>query len=116
MRKPAASAIFSAVWNICTAISKGRRENLAPLFAIGGVYARKAPFFEGRVKLHQHKLDLDMLRCALEAAPEGTNIGYLPGTFANDAAIRETLSPLSIGKFFDWLRAEVEQAYAGDSN
>ena len=68
------------------------------------------------MKLHQHKLELDMLRCALEAAPEGTNIGYLPGTFANDAAIRETLSPLSIGKFFDWLRAEVEQAYAGDSN
>lgn len=95
---------------------KGRRENLAPLFAIGGVYERKAPFFEGRVKLHQHKLDLDMLHCAQEAAPEGTDIGYVPGTFANDAAIREALSPLSIGKFFDWLRAEVEKAYAGDSN
>lgn len=95
---------------------RGRRENLAPVFAVGGFYERKAPFFEGRVKLHQHKLDLEMLRCALEAAPEGTGVGYVTGTFENDAALREALSPLSIGKFFDWLRSEVEQAYAGDSN
>ena len=30
---------------------KGRRENLSPIFAIGGVYDIKNPFFENRLKL-----------------------------------------------------------------
>lgn len=29
---------------------KGRRENLAPVFAIGGIYDRKNPYFENRIR------------------------------------------------------------------
>ena len=35
---------------------KGRRENLSPLFIIGGRYGRKNPFFENRVKVDANKI------------------------------------------------------------
>ena len=38
---------------------KGRRENLSPLFAIGGLYERKCPFFENRLKLNKLSLDIN---------------------------------------------------------
>ena len=37
---------------------KGRRENLAPVFAVGGVYARKTPYFEGRIGLQNGRLNI----------------------------------------------------------
>ena len=40
---------------------KGRRENMSPLFIIGGCYERKNPFFENQVKLDNNKLGVKRL-------------------------------------------------------
>ena len=40
---------------------KGRRENLSPVFVIGGRYERKNPFFENRIHLKENKLMIQPL-------------------------------------------------------
>ncbi|WP_432619715.1 type I-B CRISPR-associated protein Cas7/Cst2/DevR [Butyricicoccus sp.] len=90
---------------------KGRRENLAPVFILGGVYARKSPFFENRLRLEKGRLNVQMIQDVMEAIGEETNVGYLPGTFHNDAEIREKLPCMTISAFFKKLCAEVEQNY-----
>lgn len=90
---------------------RGRRENLSPIFVIGGVYQRKNPFFENRIKLYHGNLKIETLLSAKEIAGEHTHVGYLAGSFANDKAIKENLEPKSIAEFFKVLKAEVEKAY-----
>lgn len=93
---------------------KGRRENLTPVFAIGGVYRRKNPFFANRLKFtFKHRLNTEMINQVLglaEEIKENSTIGYLNGTFSNDKDI-QGLNPLSIGDFFNKLKAQVEAAY-----
>ena len=38
---------------------KGRRENLSPLFVIGGRYSRKTPFFENRIRVENNCLQYE---------------------------------------------------------
>lgn len=90
---------------------RGRRENLSPIFVIGGVYQRKNPFFENRIKLYHGNLNIETLLSAKELAGEHTQVGYLAGSFVNDKAIKERLEPQSIAEFFKELKAEVEKAY-----
>lgn len=40
---------------------KGRRENLSPIFVIGGVYDRKNPYFENRIELDRNMLKVTTL-------------------------------------------------------
>ena len=73
---------------------KGRRENLSPLFVIGGVYDRKSPYFEGRCKLEKGKLNVDTLKATItscEDTTENTIVGYLDGSFTNENEIKEKL-------------------------
>ena len=43
---------------------KGRRENLSPLFVIGGRYSRKNPFFEKGVRNSRNKAKQKMIEVA----------------------------------------------------
>lgn len=90
---------------------KGRRENLAPVFIVGGVYERKSPFFENRLRLEKGKLNVDMVRDVMDAIGEDTKVGYLPHAFSNDAEIQGKLNCLTISAFFKQLCADVEQNY-----
>lgn len=90
---------------------KGRRENLSPVFAIGGVYQRKNPFFENRLKLEKQNLVLAPILDTLEPISEDTLIGCVPGIFANDDEIKSQLQPLSITQLFQKLSSEVEAVY-----
>ena len=90
---------------------KGRRENLAPVFIVGGVYERKSPFFENRLRLEKGNLNVDMVRDVMDAIGEDTKVGYLPHAFRNDAEIQEKLSCMTISAFFKQLCADVEQNY-----
>lgn len=77
---------------------KGRRENLSPLFVIGGVYDRKSPYFEGRCKLKKDKLNVDALKSIItscEDTSENTVVGYLDGSFTNEDEIKEKLCKLN---------------------
>ncbi len=89
---------------------KGRRENLSPVFVIGGIYDVKSPFFENRLKINKNKLNVDCVGGAIDIAGNATHVGYLSGTLDNESEIT-SLNPVRIGEFFDNLAKEVEEFY-----
>ncbi|MGN8843090.1 type I-B CRISPR-associated protein Cas7/Cst2/DevR [Niallia sp. HCP3S3_B10] len=93
---------------------KGRRENFSPLFVIGGVYDIKNPFFEKRIKVKDNKLNVQTLAgvLALDShIADYTKCGLIEGIFDNDQQIKDTLSPLSVAAFFDFIQKEVSNYY-----
>ena len=96
---------------------KGRRENLSPLFAIGGRYERRNPFFENRIRIENDQINVETLAELLEddAIRTHTFTGVVTGTFDNENEIRGKLSGESVGAAFRHLKEEVEQYY-GESN
>ncbi len=91
---------------------KGRRENLSPVFVIGGVYDIKNPFFENRIKLSKNKLDTKILKDIIESDEEiksHTEIGYIEGIFANNDDIKENLKAIKVNEFFNNLVKKVEE-------
>ncbi len=89
---------------------KGRRENLSPVFAVGGVYDVKSPYFENRLKVNKNKLNVEILKNNIELAGENTLVGYLSGIFDNDSEISE-LKSMKISEFFNRLTSEVKEYY-----
>lgn len=97
---------------------KGRRENLSPLFIIGGRYARKNPFFENRIKVEKNKVNAETLLELLNESGEIKNctyVGVTTGIFDNEEELKTKLSAESVGATFNHLKEEVEQYY-GESN
>lgn len=93
---------------------KGRRENLAPIFVIGGVYERKSPYFEGRCKLNKGVLDVKLLAeviVSCKDTKENTLVGMLDGCFTNTSEIRDALHTETIDDVFSKLKAEVRAYY-----
>lgn len=91
---------------------KGRRENLSPVFAIGGVYDRKNPFFENRIQVKNNKLNTSMLKEIINADEDiskNTKVGYIDGKFENNNEIKEELQAMKISEFFDGLIKKVEE-------
>ena len=71
---------------------KGRRENLSPLFIIGGRYSRKNPFFENRVSVEENKINVGTLHELMgedEAIQEHTYVGVTTQIFANEQEIKK---------------------------
>lgn len=97
---------------------KGRRENLAPVFVIGGRYARKNPFFENRILLNRGKVQIDTLTEIIESSSDikdNTFVGAASGIFENDAELKQTLHSKTIAEVFSHLKKEVDEYY-GESN
>ena len=91
---------------------KGRRENLAPIFVIGGIYDRKNPFFENRVKVNKNKLDTRILKDIITSDKDienNTSVGYIEGTLYNNDEIKENLHSIKVSEFFDNLIKKVEE-------
>jgi CRISPR-associated protein Cst2 len=94
---------------------KGRRENLSPIFAIGGVYDIKNPFFENRIKVRHNKLQTRSLKNVLSLDPtiaEQTKCGFIEGIFDNDEQIIEDLHATTIGEFFTYIEQEIDRYYS----
>ncbi|MGE5340678.1 MAG: type I-B CRISPR-associated protein Cas7/Cst2/DevR [Candidatus Omnitrophota bacterium] len=94
---------------------RGRRENLAPVFIIGGVYDIKNPFFMNALRLNDHNLEVDRILNIMDKdpmIPRQTRIGYIEHTFANDSDIRK-LDTVSIREFFNHLDSELTAYYNG---
>lgn len=92
---------------------KGRRENLAPVFAIGGVYERKNPYFEGRINLRKNNLNVGLLQEIIDSnedVKKNTIVGVLEGFFSNTNELPE-LYPVSISKMFITLKNRVTEYY-----
>lgn len=88
---------------------RGRRENLSPLFVVGGVYDIKNPFFENRLKVTKNKLDVELIKDAISMAGYA-EVGCVKGIFSNGDEI-ETLKPIGIAEFFDKLSTCVLDYY-----
>ena len=91
---------------------KGRRENLSPVFVIGGIYDRKNPFFENRIKVNKNKLEVQILKDIVESDDDiknNTKIGYIEGIFDNNDEIRENLNSIKVNQFFDELIKKIEE-------
>lgn len=98
-----------------------RRENLAPVFIIGGVYDRKNPYFENRVHIKSNQIAVsDLCEIVKDDTDlmENTVCGILGGSFANAREIENKLSevgvrPVTVGEFFKRMEERVTAVYAG---
>lgn len=93
---------------------KGRRENLSPIFAIGGVYDIKNPFFENKLKVKDNKIVVETIKNVLEldeSIKENTFCGLIEGIFQNDTKIKEELESCIMSDFFKKLEDKVEEYY-----
>jgi CRISPR-associated protein Cst2 len=98
---------------------RGKRENLAPVFVIGGVYDSGNPFFYNKIKLDfskngvsiQHTILNDQLITEVKgnAIKEATSAGEASGMFLNTAEL--DLDVLPVEKFFTELKAQTTTYY-----
>ena len=94
---------------------RGRRENLSPIFIIGGVYNIKNPFFENRLRVNKNCLDIKTILNTINIDKEVKNntvSGYIGNIFNNSKEIEEELKTKSIPEVFDYLSEEVNKYYA----
>jgi CRISPR-associated protein Cst2 len=99
---------------------RGKRENLSPLFVIGGLYDVGNPFFYNRIKLSFTKdkillnekpiNDTSAIKTLEKTVGKQSMLGYLDGEFSNieDVDISEKLS---IEKFFGKLENGIDVFY-----
>ncbi|GCF92693.1 type I-B CRISPR-associated protein Cas7/Cst2/DevR [Enterococcus florum] len=94
---------------------RGRRENLQPLFVIGGVYDRKNPLFENVVDVQQNKVDVEKIEGVLtEEIKENTFVGIVKGAFENTAEVQEVLNGQKVPQVFESLKQKVAEYYEGN--
>jgi len=91
---------------------RGRREDLKPIFAIGGVYSRKNPFFHNLIEMKKDTLEVDQIvEGIFDEIKKETKVGLVKGKFENSQTIQETLKTVSIPEFFSFLKEQVREYY-----
>ncbi|ACJ33145.1 type I-B CRISPR-associated protein Cas7/Cst2/DevR [Anoxybacillus flavithermus] len=102
---------------------RGRQENLAPLFVIGGMYHVANPFFLGRVQLSttangwavQTKPIKETMEqtFAGEAIGKDTRIGILSGVFANEGEFYDLFNEqvMTVEPFFQYVSKQIQSYY-----
>ena len=94
---------------------RGRRENLSPIFIIGGVYNIKNPFFENRLKVEKNKLIIETIKDTLkmdEEISKNTICGLVDSIFSNTEEIKKELNPKSVAEVIEELCKKVNKYYA----
>ena len=102
---------------------KGRTENLSPLFAVGGVYPVKNPFFMGRINVSynrntdRYSINTDVLNSVFDLSFRGepvgkyTHCGYVEGfwenNFKEELSLKEGNFVGNISGFFNKLKEQV---------
>lgn len=91
---------------------RGRREDLKPLFAIGGVYDIKNPVFQNVLDIRENRLIVKQIKSVLfENIKKDTHCGLIEGRFDNDSEIKTQLDAQSMPEFFEILKAKVSEYY-----
>ena len=96
---------------------KGRREDLKPLFVIGGVYDIKNPFFENIVDVKNNKILVDKLCSGIyDYIEKDTISGIVKEQFENDTEVEVKLKEknvdvLNIPEFFKQLKEKIDNYY-----
>lgn len=91
---------------------RGRREDLKPLFAIGGVYDIKNPIFQNVLDVKDNRVVVSQIEGVLfDSIKEDTYCGLIEGKFDNDNEIKEILDAVSMPGFFNILKEKVNEYY-----
>lgn len=94
---------------------RGRREDLKPLFAIGGVYDIKNPVFQNVVSVKNNCIDVTEIQGVLyDRIKEDTYCGVVNKSFDNTTELKDQLHALSMPKFFAILNQKVDMYYEGN--
>ena len=98
---------------------KADSKNMNPIFAIGGIYNIKNPFFANRLELSEYKkLNVPLIKEILNSINSKnmgeTYIGCLLEKFSNGEEIKSELKSESIVDFFSKLTKGVNNYYAGN--
>jgi len=124
LTKPVKAERVKALCNILKLLYRdirGKRENLAPLFIIGGLYDCGNPFFYNRLKLEfkkeGNKINAEMINDTLDITmpPAGSSVmsqtilGCVNGEFINVKDIKVEAIPVEA--FFEKLMTSIDQYY-----
>lgn len=91
---------------------RGRREDLKPLFSIGGVYDTKNPLFQNVVNMKNGRVDVSAINSMMhEQFRPHTSVGLIEGIFKNSNEIKEMFNTKTMPEFFAELKREVEAYY-----
>ena len=94
---------------------RGRREDLKPLFAIGGVYDIKNPVFQNVVDIKNNKILVDEIKGVMfDNIKADTYCGLINGKFENGNEIKENFNAVSMPEFFNILKGKVSGYYDGN--
>lgn len=93
---------------------KGRRENLSPLFVIGGVFGRKNPFFSNVINVSDGKLNINSIKSVLnmmQEEKEFVKVGLVNGIFNNETDIISELDAKDVGEVFNEIIDDMKKTY-----
>lgn len=93
---------------------RGRREDLKPLFVVGGVYDIKNPFFSSVVEVKDGKIEVEAITDLLyENIKDKTHCAIVKGKFINENEVIEKLDAVKMTEFFSIVKEEVKEYYEG---
>lgn len=91
---------------------RGRREDLKPLFAIGGVYDVKNPIFQNILEVKENKIVIEAIKGVMfDSIEKDTLCGLIKGKFGNDEEIIKELGAVSMPELFKKLKVKVSEYY-----
>ncbi|HEX2926700.1 MAG TPA: type I-B CRISPR-associated protein Cas7/Cst2/DevR [Ruminiclostridium sp.] len=94
---------------------RGRREDLKPLFVIGGVYDIKNPVFQNVVSVRYNCIMVDEITGVMyDGIKEHTHAGIVDSRFDNTNEVKEVLNAATVPEFFAALKKEVDAYYEGN--
>jgi CRISPR-associated protein Cst2 len=94
---------------------RGRREDLKPLFSIGGVYDVKNPVFQNVVDVENNKISIDAIEGVLyDTIKNDTYCGVVEGRFDNGKEMKERLQVKNMPEYFSILKEKVDEYYEGN--
>lgn len=90
---------------------RGRREDLKPLFIVGGVYDIKNPVFENIVTIDKNSIKVKPILEAEESLPNETFTGVVSDQFDNDEQLKTELKAGTVGSVIKNLKQKVGDYY-----
>ncbi|MBC1516054.1 type I-B CRISPR-associated protein Cas7/Cst2/DevR [Listeria immobilis] len=95
---------------------RGRREDLKPLFVIGGVYDVKNPVFQNVVDVLDNKIVIENMEDLLKYNEIGGNtmVGIIDGQFTNTDEVKARLNAKSVPVFFNEIKEKIDGYYEGN--
>ncbi|HOQ16842.1 MAG TPA: type I-B CRISPR-associated protein Cas7/Cst2/DevR [Defluviitaleaceae bacterium] len=91
---------------------RGRREDLKPYFAIGGVYDIKNPVFQNALEVRNNRVQISLIEGVMyDFIKNDTLCGLVEGKFLNDSEIKERLNAIPMPEFFSKIKEKVSEYY-----